>query len=283
MGFQKKDPSSDFDPEDAGNAFRSSSPVLVLKEKKKQKKKSVLPLIPEHDTLTPAEPTTSPESPTPHASSSAIGSQTPLPSLMMLLRSPETREFDEISALPPLNMPVVSPPFATFDATPAISSAQTPFPPATPAPPTTLQRGRPKDSPVTTTLKKRQRTLEKSGTLGSPQRQELSETMMELKRRCDARLEERNRVKNANLAAKRRLEEREKAIAVQRLRTEETFRAQDVVRRALASEEDGGANFKSLDHFFTALLRRGGDAFTEAASLVFHERLERSNNEDGLL
>jgi multidrug resistance efflux pump len=38
----------------------------------------------------------------------------------------------------------------------------------------------------------------------------------------------------------------------------DTRRAQDVARH-IVSNEDGSFNFESLDHFFDALWRRGGD------------------------
>ncbi|KAJ6475102.1 hypothetical protein C8R47DRAFT_1053159 [Mycena vitilis] len=84
------------------------------------------------------------------------------------------------------------------------------------------------------------------------------------KERAEAKARERKRA--AEEAAK---EAAEKQAAVD---AENTRRAQEVLRLLTVSEADGGFNFSSLEEFFDALWRKGGDATTSSLITKYVQR-----------
>ncbi|KAJ6479781.1 hypothetical protein C8R45DRAFT_1216261 [Mycena sanguinolenta] len=114
------------------------------------------------------------------------------------------------------------------------------------------KRGRPIQTPETRHL--RQTVRKFSSSKHSPHQRQVRAAEAQLKSKADAKR------KIAEFQAEIKAHERklaeEHAAKIQA--AEDTRRAQEVVT-CILSKEDGGFNFQSLDQFFTALWRRGGD------------------------
>ncbi|KAJ7835271.1 hypothetical protein B0H14DRAFT_2590411 [Mycena olivaceomarginata] len=126
------------------------------------------------------------------------------------------------------------------------------------------KRGRPAQTPETRRLKQTVRKLGSSQY--SPDKRKASAAAAELERKAAelAIAKQQMAVLHAEAKAreKRLAEERaaKEAAEIQAtLDAEDTRRAQEVVTRILSGGKDG-FNFKSLDHFFKAFWRKGGDA-----------------------
>ncbi|KAJ7694737.1 hypothetical protein B0H16DRAFT_1351450 [Mycena metata] len=135
------------------------------------------------------------------------------------------------------------------------------------------KRGRPAYTPNTRHLKQTVKKLRSSE--HSPDKRKLSAAKLELERKASelaaakeqmavlqAEAEGRERVLAAAKAAKEAAERKAK------LEAEETRRAQSFVKRVTDSEANGGFNFKSLDHFFTALWRTGSGGDQQMSRVI---------------
>ncbi|KAJ6577766.1 hypothetical protein B0H19DRAFT_1337487 [Mycena capillaripes] len=125
-------------------------------------------------------------------------------------------------------------------------------------------RGRPAQTPETRRLKQTVRKLGSSQY--SPDKRKASAAAAELERKAAELVIAKQQMAALHAEAKAR----EKRLAEERvakeaaeiqatLDAEDTRRAQEVMRRILSDGKDG-FNFKSLDHFFKAFWRKGGDA-----------------------
>ncbi|KAJ7022998.1 hypothetical protein C8F04DRAFT_1213416 [Mycena alexandri] len=135
------------------------------------------------------------------------------------------------------------------------------------------KRGRPAYTPDTRRLRQTVKKLQSSER--SPDKRRVNAAQLELERKASelsaakqqmavlqAEAKERARVLAAEQAAKEAAERQAK------LEAEETRRAQGLVKRVTASEADGGFNFKSLDHFFTAFWRTGSGADQHISRII---------------
>ncbi|KAJ7137065.1 hypothetical protein C8R44DRAFT_948841 [Mycena epipterygia] len=136
------------------------------------------------------------------------------------------------------------------------------------------KRGRPTLTPQTRLLRQTVRKL--SSSQRSPDKRTYDAARETLQRKATALAKERAAEKaheqqvEADLAAARKAEEQ---AAIQTAQdAEDTRRAQEVIRILTTSEENGGFNFTSLEQFFDALWRKGGDAAISAKITKYIQR-----------
>ncbi|KAJ7643193.1 hypothetical protein B0H17DRAFT_1216237 [Mycena rosella] len=123
------------------------------------------------------------------------------------------------------------------------------------------KRGRPAHTPNTRNLKQTIRKF--SSSQRSPDQQKYTEASAELGRKVDEKKRVAKERSDKVERDKRLAEEQAMRDATERQATadaENTRRAQMVFELITASEADGGFNFASLEQFFDALWRPGGDA-----------------------
>jgi hypothetical protein len=101
----------------------------------------------------------------------------------------------------------------------------------------------------------------------SPKKRQYNQALEALEQKAAARSAAKEKLAKESAEAKAR----EKMLAEERaakeaaemqaiIDAENTKRAQEVLRLLTASDADGGFNFDSLEEFFDALWRKGGDA-----------------------
>ncbi|KAJ6456466.1 hypothetical protein C8R45DRAFT_943662 [Mycena sanguinolenta] len=137
--------------------------------------------------------------------------------------------------------------------------------------------GRPFHTPGTRRLKMTVQKLRSSDR--SPDKREVDAAVAELERKAAETAAEKARTAALHLEEKERqakfraeMAAKEAAEKQAVLDAADTRRAQEVARCITASEVDGGFNFQSLDQFFDALWRKGGDPAVSAILTRYVQR-----------
>ncbi|KAF8211168.1 hypothetical protein K438DRAFT_1958305 [Mycena galopus ATCC 62051] len=140
-----------------------------------------------------------------------------------------------------------------------------------------VKRGRPHNTPKTARLKLTAQHLRSSQR--SPDKRKLLEIEDELQKKSADQAAGKAEADKARLQAKehekeveasRKAEESTERQAI--LDAENTVRAQQVIELITASDTDGGFNFQSLDEFFDALWRTGGDGIISSKITKYVQR-----------